>query len=46
MKYQKHEAKAWARKNLPGINGGIIQGLDRSPDRDGCRFHYLRRRLR
>jgi len=28
MKYQKHEAKAWARKNLPGINGGIIQPLN------------------
>lgn len=29
MKYQKHEAKAWARKNLPGINGGIIQPLNK-----------------
>ena len=29
MKYQKHEAKAWARANLPGINGGIIQPLNK-----------------
>ncbi|MDR2839271.1 MAG: dihydrodipicolinate synthase family protein [Azonexus sp.] len=39
MKYQKHEAKAWARKNLPGINGGIIQPLnkDYSIDYGGTR---------
>jgi len=29
MKYRKHEAKQWARKHLPGINGGIIQPLNR-----------------
>lgn len=29
MKYQKHEAKQWARKNLPGISGGIIQPLNK-----------------
>lgn len=29
MKYRKHEAKDWARKNLPGINGGIIQPLNK-----------------
>lgn len=39
MKYQKHEAKAWARKNLPGINGGIIQPLnkDYSIDYEGTK---------
>jgi 4-hydroxy-tetrahydrodipicolinate synthase len=28
MKYKKHEAKQWARANLPGIGGGIIQPLN------------------
>jgi hypothetical protein len=28
MKYQKNEAKRWARENLPGIGGGIIQPLN------------------
>lgn len=28
MKYQKNEAKQWARENLPGIGGGIIQPLN------------------
>lgn len=28
MNYTKHEAKDWARKNLPGIGGGIIQPLN------------------
>ena len=39
MKYQKHEAKAWARENLPGINGGIIQPLnkDYSIDYEGTK---------
>ena len=39
MKYQKNEAKAWARKNLPGINGGIIQPLnkDYSIDYEGTK---------
>ena len=27
MKYAKNEAKEWARANLPGIGGGIIQPL-------------------
>jgi len=37
MKYKKHEAKQWARENLPGIGGGIIQPLkeDYSIDYDG-----------
>ena len=37
MKYAKNEAKAWARKHLPGIGGGIIQPLndDYSIDYDG-----------
>lgn len=37
MKYQKNEAKQWARENLPGIGGGIIQPLkeDYSIDYDG-----------
>lgn len=37
MKYQKHEAKQWARENLPGINGGIIMPLndDYSVNYDG-----------
>jgi 4-hydroxy-tetrahydrodipicolinate synthase len=37
MKYAKHEAKEWARANLPGIGGGIIQPLndDYSIDYDG-----------
>jgi len=39
MKYAKHEAKEWARANLPGIGGGIIQPLneDYSIDYDGTR---------
>lgn len=39
MNYQKHEAKPWARKNLPGINGGIIQPLnkDYSIDYEGTK---------
>lgn len=39
MKYAKHEAKEWARANLPGIGGGIIQPLhdDYSIDYDGLR---------
>ena len=28
MKYAKHEAKEWARANLPGLGGGIIQPLN------------------
>lgn len=28
MKYKKGEAKQWARENLPGIGGGIIQPLN------------------
>jgi len=28
MKYAKNEAKEWARANLPGIGGGIIQPLN------------------
>lgn len=28
MKYKKNEAKQWARENLPGIGGGIIQPLN------------------
>jgi len=28
MKYRKNEAKQWARENLPGIGGGIIQPLN------------------
>ena len=37
MKYKKGEAKQWARENLPGIGGGIIQPLndDYSIDYDG-----------
>lgn len=37
MKYKKHEAKEWARANLPGIGGGIIQPLkeDYSIDYEG-----------
>jgi 4-hydroxy-tetrahydrodipicolinate synthase len=37
MKYQKNEAKQWARENLPGIGGGIIQPLndDYSIDYEG-----------
>ena len=28
MKYQKNEAKQWARENLPGIGGGIIMPMN------------------
>jgi 4-hydroxy-tetrahydrodipicolinate synthase len=37
MKYAKNEAKEWARANLPGIGGGIIQPLneDYSIDYEG-----------
>ncbi|MDJ0926724.1 MAG: dihydrodipicolinate synthase family protein [Gammaproteobacteria bacterium] len=37
MNYTKHEAKAWARSNLPGIGGGVIQPLnpDYSVDYEG-----------
>ena len=39
MKYKKDEAKQWARENLPGIGGGIIQPLndDYSIDYEGLK---------
>jgi 4-hydroxy-tetrahydrodipicolinate synthase len=39
MKYKKGEAKQWARENLPGIGGGIIQPLndDYSIDYEGLK---------
>ena len=39
MKYKKDEAKQWARENLPGIGGGIIQPLndDYSIDYEGTK---------
>ena len=39
MNYKKIEAKQWARENLPGIGGGIIQPLndDYSIDYEGLK---------